>query len=70
MTLRSNQDARYFIQVTRVNHYTGGISDGDEIQQKNISKILGLLDEIRDPFAGHSAPAMIGLEYVGELHTI
>jgi len=48
----------------------GGISDGDELQQKNISKILGLLDEIRDPFAGHSAPAMIGLEYVGELHTI
>lgn len=48
----------------------GGLSDGDDLQQKNISKILGLLDEIRDPFAGHSAPAMIGLEYVGELHTI
>ena len=70
MILRSNQDADNFIQVTYVNHYTGGISDGDELQQKNISKILGLLDEIRDPFAGHSAPAMIGLEYVGELHTI
>ena len=53
-----------------MNYFTGGISDGDELQQKNISKILGLLDEIRDPFAGHSAPAMIGLEYVGELHTI
>ena len=53
-----------------LNRFKGGISDGDELQQKNISKILGLLDEIRDPFAGHSAPAMIGLEYVGELHTI
>ena len=42
----------------------------DSPQKENIDKILNLLDEIRDPFAGQSMPAMIGLEYLGSLQTI
>jgi len=42
----------------------------DSPQKENIVKILNLLDEIRDPFAGQSMPAMIGLEYLGSLQTI
>ena len=42
----------------------------DSPQQENIDKILNLLDEIRDPFAGQATPAMIGLEYLGSLQTI
>ena len=42
----------------------------DGLQQKNLDKILNLLEEIKDPFGDQTAPAMIGLEYIGELHTI
>ncbi|CAG5111694.1 Oidioi.mRNA.OKI2018_I69.chr2.g5972.t1.cds [Oikopleura dioica] len=38
-----------------------------ETEKGNIDKILTLLDEIRDPFQGQSTPAMIGMEYEGQL---
>ena len=40
------------------------------VQKQQLDKIMDLLEEIKDPFAGQNAPAMIGLEYIGELHTI
>ena len=39
-------------------------------QSENIDKILTLLDEIRDPYQGHSIPAMIGVEYYGPMYVI
>jgi hypothetical protein len=37
------------------------------MEKGNIDKILSLLDEIRDPLQGQSTPAMIGMEYEGQL---
>jgi len=39
----------------------------NEMEKGNIDKILSLLDEIRDPLQGQSTPAMIGMEYEGQL---
>ena len=57
------------IQKIKISEETPEI-ELDSPQKENIDKILNLLDEIRDPFAGQSMPAMIGLEYLGSLQTI
>ena len=58
------------VRQSRLENYLVRFLEIDSPQQENIDKILNLLDEIRDPFAGQATPAMIGLEYLGSLQTI
>jgi len=58
----------YLCIVVCVINWYKALEEG--VQKQQLDKIMDLLEEIKDPFGGQNAPAMIGLEYIGELHTI